>query len=98
MVTKTVDRDNLSRSSRDNYIEGLHIWVAYWRCNIHRFALDFLGLKLKPFQILLLYLMHVNNFVMVIAARGLGKSFLIAIYCCCVAILYPRQTYYYWSW
>lgn len=91
MITKIRPRDNLSRSARDNYIEGLHIWVAFWRNNIHRFALDFLELKLKPFQILLLYLMHKHNFVMLVASRGLGKSFLIAIYCCCVAILYPGK-------
>ena len=89
MITKFNKRTNLSRSSRDNYKEGLHIWVAMWRNNIHRFAMDYLGIKLKPFQAVLLYMMSKNDFVMVVASRGLGKSFLVGIYVCCISILRP---------
>ena len=36
-------------------------------------------------------MMDRNTFFMFIASRGLGKSFLISIYCCCRAILYPES-------
>lgn len=89
MITKFKRRSKLKKSSRENYKEGLHIWVAYWRDNIHRFAMDYLGVKLKPFQAVLLYMMSKNDFVMVVASRGLGKSFLVGVYVCCISILRP---------
>lgn len=89
MITKIKRRCNLKKSSKENYRDGLHIFVAYWRENIHRFAMDYLGVKLKPFQSILLYMMSKNNFVMIVASRGLGKSFLVAIYVCSISILRP---------
>lgn len=56
--------------------------------NIHRFAIDYLGLPLFPFQMILLFMMNINNFTYWIASRGLGKSYITAVYCCCRAILY----------
>lgn len=36
-------------------------------------------------------MMDINDFFLIIASRGLGKSYLIAIYCCVRAILYPNS-------
>ena len=91
MITKTRARKKSSRISSENIKSGLHIYVAYWRANIHRFAMDYLNVNLHVFQIILLYMMDKNTFFMFIASRGLGKSFLISIYCCCRAILYPES-------
>ena len=91
MITKTKARKKTSRIVSENIKEGLHIYVGYWRANIHRFAMDYLGINLHVFQIILLYMMDRNTFVMLIASRGLGKSFIIAVYCCCRAILYPNS-------
>ena len=91
MITKTKSRKKSSRIASENVKEGLHIYVAYWRANIHRFAMDYLNVNLHVFQIILLYMMDRNTFFMFIASRGLGKSFLISIYCCCRAILYPES-------
>lgn len=63
--------------------------TAYYRANIHRFAEEYLGLSLRLFQKICLFMMEDNTNFMFIAARGLGKSFLIAIYAVCKAILYP---------
>ncbi len=65
------------------------LWVSYWRANIHRFAQEYLGLKLHLFQLIILYLMDKNSFFMWIASRGGSKSYLIAVYSVCRAILYP---------
>jgi len=50
--------------------EKTKLWVSYWRENIHRFALEYLGLKLHLFQLILLYLMDKYPFFMWIAIRG----------------------------
>ena len=64
-------------------------WVGYWRRNPQIFVKDYLGVNLKPYQKLLFYMMNKVDFFMYIAARGQGKSFLIALYCIVRCILYP---------
>lgn len=56
---------------------------------MHRFATDYLQFPLFGFQMILLYMMNINNFFYWTASRGLGKSYLTAIYACCRCILYP---------
>lgn len=71
----------------DHFIQ----WVTFFRKNLHRFAMDYLGLKLHLYQIIMLYLMGVNQFIVVIASRASAKSFIIALYACCRCILYPNS-------
>lgn len=73
----------------ERILEGVRIWCAYYRANIHRFAHDYLGVTLHLFQKILLYMMNISNYFAYIAARGQGKSYLVAIFCCCRCILYP---------
>ena len=70
MRTLTKARKKSSRIVSENLKEGLHIYVGFWRSNIHRFALDYLNLNLHIFQIIMLYMMDVSEFFMVIASRG----------------------------
>ncbi len=69
--------------------ENFKKWVTFFRRNIHIFIDWYLGVKLYPFQELSLYLMHIHPSFMIIASRGSSKSFMIALYCIAVAILYP---------
>ena len=71
--------------------EGFKKWTAYYRANPHRFAKEYLGVNLFLYQVLLLWAMNKYSFFMYIAARGQGKSYLIAIYCVIRAILYPNS-------
>lgn len=71
--------------------EGTKLWASFYRANFHRFAEDYLGIKLKLFQMFLLFLMNHFLFFMYLAARGQGKSFIIAVYCVCRCILYPNS-------
>ena len=64
-------------------------WITFFRRNLHRFAIDYLGLKLHLYQIIMLYLMGINQFIVVIASRASAKSFIIALYSCCRCILNP---------
>ena len=91
MLTKTKKREKLSPNKRERLNEGVKIWTAFYRQNIHRFVADYLGIQLKPFQVVLLYMIEYNLKTCLITSRGLGKSWLIALYCCCRAILYPGQ-------
>ena len=91
MLTQVKKREGLSPNKRERLDEGIKIWVSFYRQNIHRFAIDYLGIQLKPFQVVLLYMIERNLKSCLITSRGLGKSWLIALYCCCRAILYPGQ-------
>ena len=63
--------------------------AAFYRANPHRYVKDFLHINLKLFQKILIYLMNVSDYFMFIAARGLGKTFLTAVYCVVRCVLYP---------
>jgi len=62
---------------------------AYYRENPQRFVKDYLNINLKVFQKILIYAMMHNYFFMFIAARGLGKTWLTALFCCVRCILFP---------
>lgn len=89
MRTKYVERKNLSRNSQENLMEGIDIWTSFWRENPHRFCLDYLDINLKTFQQILIYAMDKTDSFCFLASRGLGKTYLTAVYCCCRCILYP---------
>lgn len=74
---------------QERILEGVAAWASFYRSNIHRFAMDYLHLRLKLFQIILLVMMDKCTTFVFIACRGLGKSFLSAVFCVCRCILYP---------
>ena len=74
----------------ERMMNGVAIWCSFYRANPHRFCKDYLNINLKIFQKILLVLMNISNYFMYIAARGQGKSFLVAIFCCVRCILYPK--------
>ena len=78
-----------SQEKINRIIEGVEAWAGYYRANPHRFAKDYLNLELRLFQKLLLMAFSINNKSIYIAARGQGKSFLLAVFCCIQCILYP---------
>lgn len=79
--------DNLTKSEK--LMQGIGIWCSFYRANPHRFVKEYLGITLKLFQQILIYMMMHNHYFMYLASRGQGKSFLTAIFCCVRAILFP---------
>lgn len=73
----------------EKIIEGVGVWTAYYRARPHKFAEDYLHLDLKLFQKILLVAMNISTIFIMIAARGIGKSFLSAVFCVIRCILYP---------
>lgn len=63
--------------------------AAFYRENPNRFVKDYLGIELKLFQEIILVMMNYCTNSMFLAARGLGKTYLTAIFCVVRCILYP---------
>ncbi len=84
-------RKKTSQPNPNKTKEGFKKWTSFYRANPHRFAKEYLGVNLFLYQTLLLWAMNKYSFFMYIAARGQGKSYIIAIYCVIRAILYPNS-------
>ena len=79
-----------AQARRERVIEGMAIWGSYYRENFDIFVEEYLQLDfLKWFQTMLLVMMNRSRVFLWIAARGMGKSFLIAIFAVARCILYP---------
>lgn len=62
---------------------------AYYRENPQRFCEEFLNIQLKLFQKIIIWLMmHYDAFYW-IACRGIGKTYIVALFSVCRCILYP---------
>lgn len=75
---------------KDSKLMEIVAWRAsYYRANPHRFVSEVLGIQLKLFQKILLYIMMHYNYAMYLASRGQGKTWLTALFCVVRCILYP---------
>lgn len=65
-------------------------FFSYYRYYIDEFAMDVLGLELFPFQRVILRALARGQFSVLIACRGLGKSWIVCVFYICMSILYPN--------
>lgn len=80
----------IQQQKNDKLMEVVGKSAAFYRANPHRFVEDYFdGITLRLFQIILLYVMNIMNFFVLFTSRGLGKTWLVAIFCCVRCILYP---------
>ena len=79
----------IEKDKEQKIMETVAWRAAYYRANPQRFVSEFLGIHLKLFQRILIWAMMHFNFVMYLAARGQGKTFLTALFCCVRCILFP---------
>lgn len=87
---KSKNRETDVTLKKQKFEKGLMTWVSYWRENPHRFVTEYLQLKpFNTFQKILLFMMFKSNHFLWFASRGLGKSYLVAIYGIVRCILYP---------
>lgn len=77
--------------SNPNNVHNTLLWSTFLRRNFHRIATDYLGIKLHIYQQLILYLMGISQLIVIIASRAAAKSFIIALYACCKAIIKPNS-------
>lgn len=76
-------------SNKANY-ERIVDWITFYRRNIPVFVEHYLNIPLHWYQIIWLYLLNMYISVVIIAGRASAKSFVIAIFSCAKAILYPN--------
>ena len=91
-MSKTVPKKSLTevqQEKSERIMEGIGDWAAFYRENPQRFAAEFLNVKLKVIQKILLFMMIHTIHFMYFASRGSGKTWLTALYCIIRCILYP---------
>ena len=75
--------------SNPKNVHNTFLWSTLFSRNFHKLATDYLGIKLHLYQQLILYLMGISQLIVIIACRAAAKSFIIALYACCKAIIKP---------
>ena len=65
-------------------------FFSYYRYYVDEFCIDILHVDLFPFQRVILRAMARGQFSVLIACRGLGKSWIVALFYICISILYPN--------
>ena len=89
MAQKLTDKE-ISNNKTNSIMQTIAWRAAYYRANVNRFVEDYLRIDyLKTFQKIILHAMFTHNSVAFVACRGLGKTYLIALFCVCKCILYP---------
>lgn len=84
-----VGQNGLSENVSIDY-EAWTEFFSYYRYYVDEFAEDILGLELFPFQRVILRALARGQFSVLIACRGIGKSFIVCVFYVCMAILYPN--------
>ncbi len=86
---KNFNKSNEKYTKSEKLMNGVAKWCSFYKCNPQRFCKDYLNIVLKPFQAILLYMMFHYTYIMYIAARSQGKTWLVAVFCICKCILQP---------
>lgn len=72
MARRKKSEKELANEKSARIMDGVAAWTAFFRSNPQRFVAEYLNVKLKLFQKILLYAMMHNDFFCYIAARGQG--------------------------
>ena len=86
---KNYNKSEEKYTKSEKLMNGIAKWTSFYRANPQRFCKDYLNITLKPFQAILIYMMFHYIYIMYIAARSQGKTYLTAVFCVCRCILFP---------
>lgn len=86
---RSFNKSNDTLTKSEKLMEGIAAWASYYNSRPDIFAEEYLGISLKPFQKILIYCMMHYNYTAFFASRGLGKTWLTAIFCVIICILKP---------
>lgn len=89
MAEKKKSVQEIAQDKERKIMETVAWRAAYYRANPQRYVEEVLGIHLKLFQKILIWAMMQYNYFMFIAARGIGKTWLTALFCVVRCILYP---------
>lgn len=62
--------NNKGLNKYEKIMNGIAIWASFYRANPHKLVEEYIGIKLKFFQVILIYMMNYMNYFMYIASRG----------------------------
>lgn len=79
----------MTMTRAEKILNGAAYWGSYYRNNPERFVNDYLHIKLRLFQKILIVMMFWCTTFVLVACRGIGKTYISAIYSVTRAILYP---------
>lgn len=79
----------MAQDKEQKIMETVAWRAGYYRANPQRYIEEVLGIPLKLFQKILIWAMFFYNYLMYLAARGQGKTYLVALYAAVRCILYP---------
>lgn len=80
---RKLTKDERKRQVRD--------WCTFYRRNWDIYATDRLGINLKPFQAIVIYLIGVSDVFYLMCSRGLSKTFMAALAAFIECLLYPNS-------
>lgn len=90
-IEESYEEELISSSQNDEIdYDAWAEWISYYRYYIDEFVEDVLGIKLFLFQKVILRAMARGQFEMLIACRGIGKSFIVAVFFIACSILYTN--------
>ena len=79
-------RRKLTKDERKRQVRD---WCTFYRRNWDIYATDRLGINLKPFQAIVIYLIGVSDVFYLMCSRGLSKTFMAALAAFIECLLYP---------
>lgn len=80
-----LNSEQIEKQRRDNLID----WITYYRRNIHRFVEHYFGIKLYAYQVPWIFSLKKYDSHVSICSRATGKTWILAVFACAVAVLYP---------
>jgi len=81
----------LSKDINEKRKNRLKDWITFYRRNIQYFVRHYFDIKLHFYQAIWIYLMGVSDSFVAICSRATGKSWLLAVFACAKAVLYPKS-------
>lgn len=67
---RNLNKNMENATKSEKLMNGIGLWTSYYRLFPHLFVRDYLGVDLKVFQMILLYMMQISVYLMYIASRG----------------------------
>lgn len=80
-----VKRGILSEERKARYIS----WITFFRRNPVYLIQNYFGIKLFPYQILMIWILQRSTLAYIVASRAAAKSWIIAVWALTLAVLYP---------
>jgi hypothetical protein len=70
--------------------EKIILWNTFFRRNPNRLVSSYFGIKLYPYQKLLIWMLQRSKLAYIVASRATAKSFIIGLWAVVLCVLYPN--------